>query len=380
MKSTHWSTQASSSMCSTTCEIAMHAARACLQSALGACMAALMTLLMIGMRTSSLNVSARRSKFSSAMLTTTLSQVSSSSFLPSAVHMARSSSTSSIHSMLRLTRCSRRGCLSTPENSSWSPRARDIAASMAPCRTSSSEKASAPAEQSFRRVAQSSAMPLSLKNSGSASIAEVKDVSTSFRGSSWSSFASACSAATTAGITAVSGAAFSGSRISTNFSTRSAAPARTSADASERAERSIAFIWSEFSTMPSPTVATRSFRIERATTRLVGSEPAPLSFAIAGKNSGHSFVRSTSSVATVLAIAQATCPALRFTALLGSPSIEARSCAMSAFCAGPSSFCQQGSRFPRPSTSCLRMTPASCRSSAATVPGAASTDVRARTS
>mmetsp|Transcript_48699 Transcript_48699/g.139239 ORF Transcript_48699/g.139239 Transcript_48699/m.139239 type:complete len:243 (-) Transcript_48699:594-1322(-) len=240
MKSTHWSTQAVSSICSTTCDTAMTAALACLQLAPGACQAARISLKRIVMKTSSSSFSARVSRFASAMPTTSSSTSSSLSSLPSSVHTATSSSTSSIHSMFRPTSLSREAWPSGLQKSSERPRASDLAASMAVCRTSASAKVFGPQAHNSMRVPQRAWMPLSLKKSGSSSMAETSAVRVSFNGSSHFSLANRCRAAITAGMTAAIGAASSASRLSTSSSAKAAPAAATSGNASVRVDAIVA--------------------------------------------------------------------------------------------------------------------------------------------
>mmetsp|Transcript_108214 Transcript_108214/g.271305 ORF Transcript_108214/g.271305 Transcript_108214/m.271305 type:complete len:222 (-) Transcript_108214:645-1310(-) len=217
MNSTHWSTQASSSRCSATCARAITQARAVFQVASCNCITCRTTLKMIGMSVSSSKTSANRSMFSSPSPTASPSQSSSSLSLPSIVHMSTSSSTSSIHAMFTPTNASSKGRPSGFETSSSRPRTRPINASMALCRTSSSAKVAEAADATASKVSESSFKQLaSLKNSGSASAAEIKASRVSLRSSSVEGVAKPCRVVTRAGITSATGAASSLARSSMN--------------------------------------------------------------------------------------------------------------------------------------------------------------------
>mmetsp|Transcript_42343 Transcript_42343/g.125619 ORF Transcript_42343/g.125619 Transcript_42343/m.125619 type:complete len:339 (+) Transcript_42343:2171-3187(+) len=336
MNSTHRSIQASSSMCSTTCDTAMTQALTVFQLHAGAARAVRTTLKRLGMKTSSswlssAHFSAIRSRFSSPICTASPSSSSSSSSSAWAVQALTSSSTSSIHSTLRATICSRKGSPSGLQKSSAKATANDMRASMLLCRTSSSAKCFM--RQSSISSGQSCSSPLALKNSGSSSAAEIRDSSTSLSSSSFLELEpkSLITSMTPAMVGASTSAAL-GSRSSIIWSTSCAAAARTSGVGSFRQPCSIARSIAPWAQRPSPTMDTSSFRTPRAVTRVAGSDSPLTNLARAGSSSGHSFPSSSMSSPEISAMAATALPAFRRTGLLGSWWVVRSSCVFRPLC------------------------------------------------
>mmetsp|Transcript_65922 Transcript_65922/g.175564 ORF Transcript_65922/g.175564 Transcript_65922/m.175564 type:complete len:303 (-) Transcript_65922:27-935(-) len=250
-----------------------------------------------------------------------------------------------------------------------------MAASMACCLTSGSAKVAGPAVTRSTMVHQSASKQLSLKNSGSSSAAETNACKVSFSCSSFAPLAKPCNTVTMAGITTASGFASSGSRSSTSCNTSSADAPRTSGSESPNVVESMARTCSPWFISPSPKFGTSSFRTSSATTRHA-LLPPPMKRESAGRSSGHSCIKSGTLFATLLAIAAATSPVLRFTKLLLSCSSVLNSCTSNAFLVETSRSSQTTSRPALPVTSCRRMTAASCRSSGLVFSPAASTSAR----
>mmetsp|Transcript_81431 Transcript_81431/g.254167 ORF Transcript_81431/g.254167 Transcript_81431/m.254167 type:complete len:262 (+) Transcript_81431:1345-2130(+) len=246
---------------------------------------------------------------------------------------------------------------------------------MATCRTSGSANAADPAAHISRSRGHRASMQVSLKNSGSASAAETSACRESLSGSSFPSLAKFFNTGTMAGMTCLMGSTSSGSRSSTSCNTSSADAARTSASESERVVDNMPITCSPCAIRPSPKLGTKSFRTSSATTRLP-LLPLPMKRDSAGSRLGHSRMRPDTSLAMALATAATTWPALRFTGLTGSCSSVVSSCVITAVFVGAAKSSHTGVRDGVPATSCLRMTAASCRSSAATLLPAARTPAR----
>mmetsp|Transcript_74137 Transcript_74137/g.173997 ORF Transcript_74137/g.173997 Transcript_74137/m.173997 type:complete len:269 (-) Transcript_74137:195-1001(-) len=258
----HWSTQASSSIYSTTCDTAITQDLTCFQVLVGAAKTALRTLKRVGMKASSrasfsAHCWAIRSRFSSPIPTRSSSMSSSSSLSALEVQVSTFSSTSNIHSRLSKISCSRNGWPSALQKSAQRPSKKDIAASMALCRTCASPQWLALHISSSS--GQTCCRPFSLKNSGSSSAAEINDSRVSFRISS-------CSDATakpfmtvkTVGINAPIGPVTSFSKSSTICRANRAAAPWTSADGAPRQVCSIVTACGPCFRSSSPTSSTMS--------------------------------------------------------------------------------------------------------------------------
>mmetsp|Transcript_27798 Transcript_27798/g.73474 ORF Transcript_27798/g.73474 Transcript_27798/m.73474 type:complete len:326 (+) Transcript_27798:2217-3194(+) len=323
-------------MCSTTCDTAMTQPRACFQLHAGAARAARITLKRQGMKTSSscfssAHFSASRSRFSSPICTASPSSSSSSSSSACPVQASTSSSTSSIHSRLRATICSMNGSPSGLQKSSAKAEAKDMRASMALCRTSSSPKCCM--RQSASSMGQSCCSPLPLKNSGSSSTEEIRDSSTSLRSSSWATLEpKSWITAMTPTMVGARTSAVLGSRSSIIWSTSCAEAPLTSGVASVRQACSSPTTCAPCAHRPSPTMAASSFRTPSAVTRVAGSDSGLTKRDRAGRSSGHTFASSSMSSPLISAMAATALPAFRRTGLLGSCWIVTSSCVLSPFC------------------------------------------------
>mmetsp|Transcript_2331 Transcript_2331/g.5269 ORF Transcript_2331/g.5269 Transcript_2331/m.5269 type:complete len:264 (-) Transcript_2331:89-880(-) len=134
------------------------------------------------------------------------------------------------------------------------------------------------------------------------------------------------------------------------------------------------------SIMPSPKRGTMSLRTCKATTRQVGS-PLPTMRERVGRTSGQASLSSSKVLANWLQAQETTWPAPRLTGWAGSVSRRFRTCSRSVLLVWSWSSDHTESRVALPTTSCLRMTAASSRSSGVTLPvGSTRAATRAQTS